>query len=260
VDGCSVADAVYALDYEAVVREHLALGAAVTMVTTRVAQEDAGRYGVVEVEDGRVSGYSYKPGEQAGEDGPGDLGDGLLPRLVAKGAAREHRLEGYWRDLGTVDAYWSAHMDLVADEPPYDPGDPDWPLTTEASHHPLARVDGTVLRSLLSPGVRVSGRVERSVLSPGVVVEDGATVEHSVLLHDVVVRRGALDSGVEVTTGVSVGGQAGDIVLVGRGEQITRDLPAGGSRLRARPRIRAAGPRASRSPGRRSASAPTWSA
>ncbi len=254
------ADAVYALDYEAAVREHLASGAAVTMVTTRVDPDDAGRYGVVEVEDGHVTGYAYKPddpagdlvtnevfvfdpgptldlldelGEQAGEDGPGDLGDGLLPRLVAKGAAREHRLDGYWRDLGTVDAYWSAHMDLVVDEPPYDPGDPDWPLTTEAGHHPPARVDGTVLRSLLSPGVRVSGRVERSVLSPGVVVEDGATVEHSVLLHDVVVRRGAvvrravLDSGVEVTSGVNVGGRDGDIVLIGQREQVTRDLPAG---------------------------------
>ena len=114
------ADAVYALDYEEVVRGHLASDADVTMVTTQVDPDDASRYGVVLVEDGRVTDYAYKPdepksdlvtnevfvftprpvldlldelGDAAGEDGPGDLGDALLPRLVEAGRAREHRFE-----------------------------------------------------------------------------------------------------------------------------------------------------------------------
>jgi glucose-1-phosphate adenylyltransferase len=161
------ADAVYALDYEKVVSGHLASDAHVTMVTTRVAASDASRYGVVEVEDGRVTEYAYKPddpasdlvtnevfvftpgpvldlldelGEAAGDDGLEDLGDDLLPRLVADGRAREHRFDGYWRDLGTVEAYWQAAQDLVRTDPPYDPGDRSWPLTTVGGDRAAARV------------------------------------------------------------------------------------------------------------------------
>ena len=255
-------DAVYALDYEVVVREHLESGAQVTMVTTRVEPEDASRYGVVQVEDGRITDYAYKPeepagdlvtnevfvfdpgtvldlldelGDAAGEEGLEDLGDDVLPRLVEAGKAREHRFEGYWRDLGTIDAYWAAHMDLLADEPPYDPGAADWPLLTVGGHRRPARVrsGAQVTDALLSPSADVAGVVRRSVLSPGVVVEAGAEVVESVLLPGVVVRAGArvrravLDEGVDVQGGCSVGGE-GDITVVGKGETVTTDLPAGG--------------------------------
>ncbi len=255
------ADAVYALDYDEVVRSHLAGDADVTMVTTRVDRDDASRYGVVQVDGGRVKDYAYKPdepagdlvanevfvfspgpvldlldelGEEAGEDGLEDLGDDLLPRLVDAGRAREHRFERYWRDLGTIDAYWAAHMDLMDETPPYDPGDPAWPLLTLGGHRPAARVrPGADLDdALLSPGADVAGVVRRSVLSPGVVVEAGAEVVDSVLLPDVVVRaearvrRAVLDESVEVTAGTTVGGE-GDIVLVGKGEQVTTNLEPG---------------------------------
>ena len=254
------ADAVYALDYEEVVREHLASDALVTMVTARVEAEDASRYGVVQVEDGRVVDYAYKPdepasdlvtnevfvftpgpvldlldelGAAAGDDGLSDLGDDLLPRLVEQGAARERRFEGYWRDLGTVDSYWEAHMDLVRPAPPFDPGDPEWPLHTKGGASPAARVRaGAVVEdALVSASCDVAGTVRRSVLARGVVVEAGAEVVGSVLLEDVVVRAGA-----RVTTAVvdrradvraDVGGD-GDVALVGAGEQVVQDLPAGG--------------------------------
>ena len=255
------ADAVYALDYEDVVRGHLGEDADVTMVTTRVAQDDASRYGVVQVDGQRVTDYAYKPddpasdlvstevfvftpgpvldlldelGEAAGEDGLSDLGDQLLPRLVGAGRARAHHFDGYWRDLGTIDAYWSAHMDLLAEQPPFDPDHPDWPLLTRDGDRSPARVRpaADLDDALVSPGCDVAGVVRRSVLSPGVVVERGAEVVDSVLLHDVVVRSGArvcravLDEGVEVQSGCTVGGD-GELVVVGRGEQVTRDLTPG---------------------------------
>ena len=137
------------------------------MVTTEVDPDDASRYGVVQTADGRVTDYAYKPdepasdlvtnevfvftpgpvldlldelGAAAGEDGLEDLGDELLPRLVQSGRAREHRFEGYWRDLGTIDAYWSAHMDLLEEEPPFDPGDDDWRLITRGGNRPPAAI------------------------------------------------------------------------------------------------------------------------
>jgi len=127
------------------------------MVTTRVDPRDAGRHGVVQVRDGRVADHALKPDEpqgdlvcnevfvfdavhaldvlerladEADEDGLADLGDGLLPALVQEGGAREHRFEGYWRDVGTLEAYHASHMDLLGDAPAFQIDDPSWPLLT----------------------------------------------------------------------------------------------------------------------------------
>jgi glucose-1-phosphate adenylyltransferase len=259
------ADAVYRLDYESLVREHRGSGAALTMVTTTVDPDDASRYGVVRVDgEGRVTDYAYKPHEpagnlvsnevfvfdtdvlvglldelaaDAGEDGLRDLGDALLPRLVESGRAREHRFDGYWRDLGTVGSYWSAHMDLLSDSPPFVPDDPSWPLRTHARRQGAARVaDGArISRSLLAAGAHVAGTVTRSVLSGDAVVEAGAEVRDSVLLPGAVVRAGAvveraiLDDGVEIGAGARVGGP-GSTALVGRHGRVApgTSVPAGG--------------------------------
>jgi glucose-1-phosphate adenylyltransferase len=259
------ADAVYALDYGALIEEHAEFDADVTMVTVEVDPEDAGRYGVVQAADGRVRDYAYKPdapqgnrvanevfafspgpvldaleavADEAGDDGLDDLGDALLPRLVEAGRVREHRFEGYWRDVGTVDAYWECHQELLAAEPPIDLDDPAWPMLTHApSHRATARVlDGAEVRtSLLAPAARVAGRVERSVVGRGAVVESGAVVRESILLPGAVVRAGArvdraiLDDGVEVGRDAVVGKAGGEIALVGRRASVEPGarLPAG---------------------------------
>jgi glucose-1-phosphate adenylyltransferase len=244
-------DAVYKLDYREVAEAHLGSGAEVTMVTTEVAEDDASRYGIVRMGEGdRVADYAYKPDEpatttatnevfvfspgptldrlealadEAGEEGLEDLGNQLLPSQTRDGLARAYPLQGYWRDVGTVPAYWEAHRDFLADQPPIDLDDPAWPLHTRGGRHSAARLLGSaeVEQSLVSGGTRVAGSVRGSVLSPGVVVEKGATVVDSVLLPGVRVRAGAtvtravLDDLVEIGTEARVGGE-GDIALVGR--------------------------------------------
>jgi glucose-1-phosphate adenylyltransferase len=258
------ADAIYRQDYLALVHEHMDTDAAVTMVTTEVAQEDASRYGVVQVEGGKVRDYAYKPDEpstslvttevfafrpeplwdvleelagEAGEDGLEDIGDGVLPRLVEAGAARESRFEGYWRDVGTVDAYWEAHQDLLGDDPPFDLDDRDWPILTKAATtraSALVRRGAEVADCLLGPGADVGGSVERSVVGREAVVEPGATVRESVLLPGAVVRKGAtviravLDDHVEVRGGATVGEDGGAAALVGLRAVVEEDVPAGG--------------------------------
>lgn len=247
-------DAVYKLDYREVVESHLDSDAEVTMVTTEVEADDASRYGIVEVDGERVTGYAYKPDEPAtttatnevfvftpgatldrlealddelGEDGLEDLGSHLLPAQTRDGLARAYPLQGYWRDVGTVPAYWEAHRDFLAAEPPIDLDDLAWPVHTRGGRHSAARVldDGQIENSLLSGGTRVSGNVRGSVLSPGVVVERGATVVDSVLLPGVRVRAGArveravLDDRVDVGESAVVGGD-GDITLVGRAARL----------------------------------------
>src|SRR5919202_4846386 len=117
-------DAVYKLDYREVAEAHLGSGAEVTMVTTEVAEDDAARYGIVQVEGDRVVDYAYKPDDpatttatnevfvfspvptldrlealaaDAGEEGLEDLGTHLLPAQTKDGAARAYAFDGYWR-------------------------------------------------------------------------------------------------------------------------------------------------------------------
>jgi glucose-1-phosphate adenylyltransferase len=260
------ADAVYRLDYRDVVDAHLAAGAVATMVTTEVAPDDAGRYGVVASDGDRVTGYAYKPDHprgttvanevfafapdalldtledlaaEAGEEGLSDLGHELLPRLVAGGRVIGYPLGGYWRDVGTVDAYWQAHQDFLDPEPPIDLDDPRWPVHTRGGRHSAARVlpGGEVEHSLVAGGTRIAGQVSRSVLSPGVVVEKGASVVDSVLLPGATVAAGAtveravLDDRVTVGRGAAVGGP-GAVTLVGRGAAVAEgSVLAPGARL-----------------------------
>lgn len=259
-------DAVYKLDYREVVEAHLGSGAEVTMVTTEVEPDDAARYGIVQVDGERVTDYAYKPEQpatttatnevfvfsptetldrlealkdQVGDGGLEDLGSHLLPAQTKDGLARAYPLNGYWRDVGTIESYWQAHRDFLAAEPPIDLDEPSWPIHTRGGRHSAGRVlDGaTVDGSLLSGGTRVAGQVCGSVLSPGVVVEKGATVIDSVLLPGVVVRAGAtvtravLDDNVEVGERATVGGD-GDITLVGREARVPNGAElAAGARL-----------------------------
>ena len=250
------ADAVYALDYAALVAEHVESGADVTIVTTEVEPDDAGRYGVVQADGGRVTDYEYKPDEPKGNlvanevfvfrpeplldaleelDEPEDLGDEVLPRLVDAGGAREARFDGYWRDVGTVAAYWECHMDLLGDEPPIDLDAPGWPVLTHATGRRAAvrvRPGAEIEASLLGPASTVAGAVERSVIGRGAVVEAGATVREAVILPGAVVRSGAtvvravVDDEVEIAA--DVGEEGGEIALVGMRASVNEPVPGGG--------------------------------
>ncbi|HET7516174.1 MAG TPA: glucose-1-phosphate adenylyltransferase family protein [Actinomycetes bacterium] len=261
------ADHIYRLDYGEVLARHRQRGAGVTVVTSEVPEPEASRQAVVEVAgDGRLSGFHYKPDEPpttrvatevfafatrrlldtleelAGEGELKDFGHGLLPRLVAAGEAVEHRMAGYRRDIGTVPAYWQAHMDLLDPERPLDLDDPDWPILGRAPHRLPARVEGSARLegALLSPGSVVCGEVTRSVLGPGVVVEPGAAVRDAVLLDDCVVAAGArveravLDRGVRVGPDARVGrsDDDGDPALIGEEIHVPRGaIVAPGGRL-----------------------------
>jgi len=152
-----------------------------------------------------------------------DFGDELIPRLVSEGRARAWKLDGYWRDVGTPESYWQAHIDLLAAEPPLILDDPGWPILTAGLQRPPARIEGSarIDSSWIAPGAIVGGHVERSVLGPGVTVADGAAVRDSVLFHDARVERGATLERVIVAESVQIGEDAvvgdacGDVTLIG---------------------------------------------
>ncbi|MEU6852051.1 glucose-1-phosphate adenylyltransferase [Actinacidiphila alni] len=154
-----------------------------------------------------------------------DMGGSILPRLTAQGVAQVYdfdanhvpgetaRDHGYWRDVGTLDAYYDAHMDLISDQPAFSLYNRSWPIYTHSGQLPPAKIaaGGIVGESVISPGCVIRGQVTRSVLSPGVIVDAGAVVQGSVLHDNVRVGRGAivrgavLDKNVDVPPGATIG-------------------------------------------------------
>jgi glucose-1-phosphate adenylyltransferase len=197
----------------------------------------------------------------AGDEGSvHDMGGNIIPMLTRQGQAQVYdfnnndvpgsteRDQHYWRDVGTLDSYYDAHMDLVSVHPVFNLYNRRWPILTSIPPLPPAKFVfdepgrvGTAIDSLVSQGVIVSGgTVRRSILSPGVRVHSRAEVEASVLMHNVdvgegaVVRGAILDKNVVVWPGAQVGVDAAadrargftitanGVTVVGKGEQVLR--------------------------------------
>jgi glucose-1-phosphate adenylyltransferase len=188
----------------------------------------------------------------AGDEGSiHDMGGSIIPQLVEQGVASVYdfadnkvpgateRDRGYWRDVGTLDAYYDAHMDLVAVHPIFNLYNRDWTIFTSHPQSPPAKFveGGSAQESIVSNGVIVSaGTVRTSVLSPGVRLDAGAYVEGSVVMDNVrigkgaVVRNAILDKNVIVPDGAHIGVDAdldrqryqvspGGVVVLGKGQQ-----------------------------------------
>jgi glucose-1-phosphate adenylyltransferase len=164
-------------------------------------------------------------------DSKHDMGGNIIPMLVERGEANVYdfkdndvpgstdRDRGYWRDVGTLDSFYEAHMDLIATTPIFNLYNMDWPIFTNYGSWPPAKFvhgrddrQGRALESMISPGVVVSGAlVNRSVVSPNVRINSWSSVDESVLMEGVqvgrraVIRRAIIDKNVIVPEGAQIG-------------------------------------------------------
>ena len=278
-------DHIYRMDYRDMLADHLDNDADATMAVLTVPAAEAFRFGVVQHEaDGRGTGFREKPKDldphgpdivanmgvylfktevlvravsrdARHEDSSHDFGKDIFPALVRGGAkvfAPRFRGGGekgqtYWRDSGTIEAYYEANMDLVSVSPVFNLYDHTWPLRSAPVQAPPAKFVfaggeagriGSALDSLVCPGAIVSGgQVERSIIGPGCRVNSWARVEDSILMDGVevgrhaVVRRAIVDKHVDIPPGMEIGVDRtadrarftvteGGIVLVPRGERL----------------------------------------
>jgi glucose-1-phosphate adenylyltransferase len=250
-------DHVYKMDYARMLRFHQERGAAVTLATIEVPVADANRFGIIAVDDTeRVTGFQEKPkAPSAIPDSPDlalasmgvyifdtdvlvraldadakqptthDFGKDIIPALIDQAPVYSYRFYDenkkaakYWRDIGTLDAYFEANMDLCHVNPEFNLYDPEWPLRTYQPQAPPAKFVfaeagircGQALDSVISPGCIVSGssisgsvlcpnvrvhsfcQIEQCILMPGVRVGRHAKIRRAIIDRDVLIPRGAL--------------------------------------------------------------------
>jgi glucose-1-phosphate adenylyltransferase len=167
--------------------------------------------------------------EDAKQDTLHDFGRNIIPRMIGQNRVFAFKFQDenkkavkYWRDIGTLDAYWEANMDLVAVDPLFNLYDQDWPIRTYQGQYPPAKFVfaqdfqggrmGIALDSIVCGGCIISGgRVQNSVLSPNVVVQDHAEVRESIVMENVTIgehariRRAIIDKDVTIPSKTEIG-------------------------------------------------------
>ena len=250
-------DHIYTMDYEPMISFHMDQQADVTIGTIRVPIEEASRFGVLATNSKyRVTSFVEKPAEPPSNlvnmgvylfnrqlldqvlwddrldpNSSHDFGKDVIPKLLkTKARVFAFPYTGYWMDVGTVQSYWQAHMDMLSPTPALKLYNRSWIIHTRTEERPPARLpsDAHVYASMICDGCYIGqgARVESSVLSPGVIVKPGAVVRESILLTDCVVESGAvveraiLDRHVTVGSNARIGWGVADpeinIALVGK--------------------------------------------
>uniref|UniRef100_A0A7V6A5N2 Glucose-1-phosphate adenylyltransferase n=1 Tax=Desulfobacca acetoxidans TaxID=60893 RepID=A0A7V6A5N2_9BACT len=250
-------DHVYKMDYQAMLDFHLSKGADLTVAAVPAPRQEASAFGILHVdEDHRVIGFLEKPADPPGmpgnpemslvsmgvyvfgaetlvreliadaknKDSQHDFGRNIIPRMVGKNKVFAYPFTdpatgkpGYWRDIGQLDAYFQAHLDLLGEKPVFDLYSEDWPMRSQLTLTPPTKyvshkkpVD--ITDSLISSGCELhEAQVSRAVLSPRVRVGKGAYIEEAVIWNNVRVglgakiRRAIIEDGVMIPPRFTIG-------------------------------------------------------
>ncbi len=248
-------DHIYKMDYSQMLRFHCEQEAELTVACVEVPLQQATQLGVMDIDaNNRIVGFQEKPQNpppmpgnpsqalasmgvyvfntdslvrtlvaDARRDTAHDFGKNIIPALVEKGRVFAYNFKNgnrnpgsvYWRDIGLIDTYWAANMDLVDDTPEFNLYDKSWPVRTYQESYPPAHLhqgNGSVTRAIVSGGSRVTdATLDQCVLSYDVTVEPGAHITESILMEGVVVGKNArlhrviVDKDVVIPEGCTIG-------------------------------------------------------
>jgi glucose-1-phosphate adenylyltransferase len=213
-------DHIYSMDYGRMIDDHLENQADMTIATLEMPIEEASRFGIVEI-DGtrRITSFIEKPPNPASNlinmgvyifnidildkalwedhmktDSSHDFGKDIIPKLIREGSrVFSYPYCGYWVDVGTVDSYWKAQMDLLENPAALDLYNRNWIIHTRSEERPPAKIlPGTVIdNSMICDGCRIESNVviESSIVSPGVYIQSGSVIKESIILTDSVIEK-----------------------------------------------------------------------
>ena len=229
-------DHVYTMHYEEMIKFHRQQEAETTIAVTEVPLAEVNRFGIVTLDHNRVIAFAEKPPqsksnlasmgiyifnkdilskvlEDAHRRGLQDFGSQIIPGAINKYRIFGYKYQGYWRDVGTIEAYWQSNMDLIMDLPPFNLYEPGSQVKTPSVDMPPVKLgpEAQVNRSLVSNGCIINGSVFNSVLSPHVYVEAGAQVidsivfDNTIIAKDAVVHRSIVDKECHIAQGCYIG-------------------------------------------------------
>ncbi|MCQ6562034.1 glucose-1-phosphate adenylyltransferase [Paenibacillus mendelii] len=247
-------DHIYQMDYKELAKTHAESGAAATIAVKRVRWKEASRFGIMNTDQaGRITEFVEKPAKPQSnlasmgiymfrwadlraaliedhEDPASsrDFGKDIIPRMLQQGESLvAHTFDGYWRDVGTVDSLWEAHMDLLDGE--MQEAMEEWPVMTRERKQTLRSFvsrGADIQDSYVHPGCPVEGDLARSVLFGGVTVGRGSEIYESIVMpgarigKNVKLNRAIIGEGAVIEDGAVVGSMDGEVSVVGAGERV----------------------------------------
>ncbi|HOA15544.1 MAG TPA: glucose-1-phosphate adenylyltransferase [Bacillota bacterium] len=214
-------DHIYEMDYSKMLEFHKAKSADATIAVMEVPWHEASRFGIMKTaEDGRITEFFEKPKEPKSnlasmgiyifnwkllkeflamddkdEKSSNDFGKDVIPAILRAGKRLfAYKFEGYWRDVGTIESYYDAHMDLLGESPVFDICGHEKRLLSKSPVMPPHYIGdrAKIRNSIVTDGCVIEGRVENSILSAGARVGAGAVVRNSILLPGAKVAAGAV--------------------------------------------------------------------
>nr|AGS53435.1 glucose-1-phosphate adenylyltransferase [uncultured bacterium contig00025] len=237
-------DHIYKMDYSRMLEFHKRNNADVTIAVQEVSMDEASRLGIMNADGAeRIYEFEEKPAQpksnlasmglyiftwpvlrevlvEAERKFPdSDFGKHIIPMMLEdKRRLFAHRFNDYWKDVGTIESYWMANMDLIKTLPEFNLYEDFWKIYTDADHQPplYTGPDSEVRTSLLSEGCEVLGKVYNSVIGPDVIIEEGAFVRDSIIMERCTIGRGAWLDRCIADNSCVIGGNTD----IGRGDNI----------------------------------------
>ena len=213
-------DHIYKMDYSLMIEQHKEKNADCTIAVIEVPMEEASRFGIMNADEtGKIYEFEEKPKnpksnlasmgiyvfswdklkkyleeDEADPNSSNDFGKNIIPNMLSAGENMiVYRFNDYWKDVGTIDSLWEANLDLLDPKIKLDLSDPNWRIysrTPSAPPHYIAD-SAKVQNSLITEGCDIYGNVDFSILFDNVIVEEGATVNDSLVMPGAVIKKGA---------------------------------------------------------------------
>ena len=213
-------DHIYKMDYSLMIEQHKEKNADCTIAVIEVPMEEASRFGIMNADEtGKIYEFEEKPKnpksnlasmgiyvfswdklkkyleeDEADPNSSNDFGKNIIPNMLSAGENMiVYRFNDYWKDVGTIDSLWEANLDLLDPKIKLDLSDPNWRIYSRTPSAPPQYIadSAKVQNSLITEGCDIYGNVDFSILFDNVIVEEGATVNDSLVMPGAVIKKGA---------------------------------------------------------------------
>lgn len=226
-------DHIYKMDYAAMLKYHKENNADATIAVLEVPMEDASRFGIMNAdENDKIYEFEEKPehpksnlasmgiyiftwsnlrkalieDEKIHPDS--DFGKHIIPKMLGEGQSLyAYRFKDYWKDVGTIESYWAANMELIKTLPEFNLYEDFWKIYTKSDYQPpqYTGENASIKTSIVSEGAQIYGSIEHCVISKNVTIEEGAVVKDSIIMEGCVIGKNAVLDRVIVVQNTVIG-------------------------------------------------------